>query len=68
MSSALLSMSLEELDRVDLMRRIHERRLTQRKAAALRASSTPFAQRLARARACLCPRALPRSRWRKTVY
>jgi transposase len=33
MSSALLSMSLKELDRVDLMRRIHERRLTQAKAA-----------------------------------
>jgi transposase len=49
MTAALLSMSLQELDRVELMRRIHERRLTQRKAAELLGVSLRQVERLYRA-------------------
>jgi len=49
MTTEILTMSLEELDRVELMRRILERRLTQRKAAEILGLTERQVQRLYKA-------------------
>jgi transposase len=58
MTAEILTMSEKELDRAELMRRVHERRLTQRKAAEILGLSERQVQRMYRAYRTRGPAAL----------